>query len=718
MPEPAPKHEKAYVRVAFSVAVLTLGYWFARAFEPLRLNWGDPWSDANVLTTLNYSYRDGFLKTSFTDVLDVGPLTEESYRYTHYPPLAEIFYGTVHKVVGEVDIGVYRLFAIAFSGLALFALFRFTRRVWNTRIAALAVVFWCASFFWHMYADSMHQAPIMQAAGLGALAVIARWLDEKPSGRGLLFAAAALTYATYLVSYDYIFFVPLCVAFLGARKGYWPHQGPMRTLLVWLGAGALLAVATKAAFVTGALGWHEFVKDVAFQFFERATVQYSEDYRSGFAQILLLRTNAIFSPAFIPVLLFLLARFVVRKQPGAVLGRDWDNPVWLFFAAVPLFVVFSQLAVSQVLASQVLMPVFAVGLGYVVDLLLDASKPVARVAAVVLALGVIGQQGFQLARFKWSYLPRRDAFAVRDYLRDHNKADFVLSNVVNVGVVQYYFESHFFPAAEMPDPEGAVPFYQDMFQKTAAPSLYHVHFSDLESRFIDKCLWQLFAYKSGWAVLGNPFAHRQEALDAIAASDARVLAALGRVGAKKVFSAPGMDVYEIERARVTPQREPLTETTRRIDFGLPTFADLKIDGFYTGQKTDKGEPFTFANGHADASRSVLTKVGLVFRGGEYRPEGRLRARLPANCAYQAKVKYFRVLPEQRLTVRVNDKQVYEAPAVLEFKEQEATFTIPRDVLNADGAQTLSFGFVKKHAEWGTGIGFMWMTLDRDAACTP
>jgi len=31
------------------------------AREPLRLNVGDPWSDANVLTSINYVKSDGFL---------------------------------------------------------------------------------------------------------------------------------------------------------------------------------------------------------------------------------------------------------------------------------------------------------------------------------------------------------------------------------------------------------------------------------------------------------------------------------------------------------------------------------------------------------------------------------------------------------------------------------------------------------------------------------
>src|SRR3954470_13112220 len=87
---------------------IALVYLLVHAREPLRLNVGDPWSDANVLTSINYVKTDGFLATSFTDILDVGPLTADSYRYIHYPPLAEICYGAAGKYLGASDIGTFR----------------------------------------------------------------------------------------------------------------------------------------------------------------------------------------------------------------------------------------------------------------------------------------------------------------------------------------------------------------------------------------------------------------------------------------------------------------------------------------------------------------------------------------------------------------------------------------------------------------------------------
>src|SRR5689334_23110948 len=100
--------------IAISFAYLL---WHSR--EPIRLNVGDPWSEANSLTAIKYIKQYGFIETSFTDVMDIGPLTADSYRYIHYPPLSEITYGAIAKFLGADDIATYRLFAIAFAGLAM-----------------------------------------------------------------------------------------------------------------------------------------------------------------------------------------------------------------------------------------------------------------------------------------------------------------------------------------------------------------------------------------------------------------------------------------------------------------------------------------------------------------------------------------------------------------------------------------------------------------------
>src|SRR3954471_5772791 len=132
---PKPPLSRWIRMTALTVIALSQLFLIANSQDPLRLNVGDPWSEANVLSSLPYVKQYGFFKTSFTDVLDVGPLREESYRYTHYPPLSEIIYGAIHKFLGVDSLGTLRLFAIAFSALAMWLLFCYVRRLYDEGVA-------------------------------------------------------------------------------------------------------------------------------------------------------------------------------------------------------------------------------------------------------------------------------------------------------------------------------------------------------------------------------------------------------------------------------------------------------------------------------------------------------------------------------------------------------------------------------------------------------
>src|SRR5262245_7232971 len=87
-------------------------YLVVSAFEPFRTNWGDPWSDGNAMTSGRYFAEDGFVKTAFTPILDVGPLDADSLRYTHYPPLPDLVSGVIQTLIGTGHLAVHRLFAI------------------------------------------------------------------------------------------------------------------------------------------------------------------------------------------------------------------------------------------------------------------------------------------------------------------------------------------------------------------------------------------------------------------------------------------------------------------------------------------------------------------------------------------------------------------------------------------------------------------------------
>ena len=131
-------------------------------------------------------------------MLDVGPLTKDSYHYTHYPPLAEITYGAIGKYLGVSLIGIYRLFALVFSGLAMWFLYLYARRMWSDSVAVIATALWQGSLMWLLYADSIHQAPIFQLATFGGLVGLERAITTHE--RRFYVAAALGAFGCFLTS--------------------------------------------------------------------------------------------------------------------------------------------------------------------------------------------------------------------------------------------------------------------------------------------------------------------------------------------------------------------------------------------------------------------------------------------------------------------------------------------------------------------------------------
>src|SRR5690606_9474424 len=126
----------------------------------------------------------------------------------------EILYGCVRKLArgAPLDIAVYRRFAIVFSGIGLFAFFRWLRALWGETLAIWATLFCATNLLWLQFADSMHQSPVLFATGMSALAAVPWWVRAR---RGAWVIAVG-TYLCFLTAYDYYFFLPT-VALLSAR---------------------------------------------------------------------------------------------------------------------------------------------------------------------------------------------------------------------------------------------------------------------------------------------------------------------------------------------------------------------------------------------------------------------------------------------------------------------------------------------------------------------
>lgn len=117
------------------------------------------------MTAGRFFANEGFLATSFTPVIDVMPLDELSYRYTHYPPLAEILNGAVQWVTGSDSLAMFRLIFVGFSALSVLFFFRYVRRVWGERVAWIASALFATNSLWLKYADCIHSHPLHLMTG-------------------------------------------------------------------------------------------------------------------------------------------------------------------------------------------------------------------------------------------------------------------------------------------------------------------------------------------------------------------------------------------------------------------------------------------------------------------------------------------------------------------------------------------------------------------------
>jgi len=610
------------------VIAIAFLYLLAHAREPLRLNVGDPWSDANVLTSINYVKSDGFLATSFTDILDVGPLTEDSYRYIHYPPLSEIFYGAVARYLGASDIGTFRLFALVFSALAMWLLFGYVRSLYSDRVALIATALFSTSLLWMMYADSIHQAPVMTCTGFLALWGLVRAIE---TGQRRHHAAMFLgSFACFFASYDYYLFLPAAVLVTIYLKLGNPFARGNRKLVALCALGCLLGIAVKCLCVIGAVGWHEFVADLRLQFLERSTSSLDRKFTAA-VPTMIRRVTLVFTP-----LCWITAAVHVWQalRAPSVTAALKTTAVWMLVIALAFLYLFSQLAASQMLASQVLLPFYAIGSAVVIDRMLDGRELLRRLAVAWLIAAPLWSF-YVLLTHPRAALDRDDVARTNDYLAASDPNDFVMSNLMSDGHIQAAFHRHSWPAPDDKDPSRAAQEMMRIFQLTGADHVHQIVFTDPDSRFIDKALWPLAAPRSLWGLTGWPHMYRAKANSVIAEYDRRVVSNLKAVRATKVLQLKKFAVYRIDRAATMALIASQVPMVGRVDFASVNAARHELSG-WTAPNPLAGGAYASAIWEIERCplarcRTTMTKFGLKVPDAQTRPMGQLIVRADPAC---------------------------------------------------------------------------------------
>ena len=660
-------------RFLIGCIAVTFGYLLLHAREPLRTTIGDPWSDANVLSSINYVRDYGFIETSFTDVLDVGPLTEDSYRYTHYPPLAEIIYGSIGKL-GVTDIGTFRLFALGFSGLAIWLLFAYVRRLYNEDVAIAAAALWTTSLLWMMYADSIHQAPIMTASGFLALWGLVCALDT-PRPRYIA-ALVVGSFACIFTSYDYWLFLPAAVLFTIFVKRGNPFARANRRFVLLCAAGCLAGLAAKCLAVIGAVGWHDFVADIRMQFLERSTSTNDRKFTSG-VPTLIRRFTLVFTPLVWITIGWHAWRAL--RAPSLVAAVK-DTAVWMFVTALGFFYIFAQLAASQMLPSQVMLPFYAIGSALILARLFEGRR------TRWLAIGwlvVAPIWGFAIMlSIPRSNLERDDVAKVNDYMASHDRNDFMLSNLISIGHIQASFERHYWDAPANADPALAKLELLAMFEDTGADYVHAAIFTTPESRFIDKSLWPYALPRQQWSLTGWPYFFRARAYRMIKDVDHNVMTGIDAAHATKVFELANFNLYRIDRQTVIDELGRGVPHASKIDFTSVESQPFKLLG-WSGPSVAANIGFSTITGfglceHAardgNPCKTVLTNFGPRVKDRVFVPRAQLVIPVERACDLQL---VFEFANATLIEITMNG-----FVASQESVGDTATFVVPRSSVRA------------------------------------
>jgi hypothetical protein len=515
---------------------LAFVYLLVHAREPLRLDIGDAGADAGVLA----SVTGGVSVHSFTT----------------------IFYGAVAKLLGASDIAAFRLFALAWAGLAMWLLFSYVRRLYSDRIALIATALCSTSLMWMLYADSIHEVPLMTAMMFLALWGLVRAIET--TQRRFYVAACLGCFGAFFTSYDCFVFLPAAVLFTIYLKLGNPFARGHRHLVALCGAACVLAVVVKSLAAIHTMGWDAFVANLGSEFLD---LRSSPDAKLNAPLIptLTRRLTLVFTP-FVWVAAGFHALKAIRAPNVSVAIKD--TAAWMLVAALAFVVVFPQLAASQMLASQAFLPFYAIGSALVVDWLLERSNGFRRFAIVWLVAAPLWAF-YILVTHPRSFHDRSDVAKTQAYLAANDHNDFVLSNLMSAGPVEAAFQRHTMAALDAEDPSYAAIRMMRIFASTGADSVHELIFTDRSSRFIDRSLWPLAAPRRKWSITGWPYLHRARSNALIADYDRRVMRNLDAVGATKVLTLTNYSVYRVDRAALIAQLGKELLATNRIEADQP-----------------------------------------------------------------------------------------------------------------------------------------------------
>jgi len=632
-----PRLLRIYLLACIAVA---FAYLLLHAREPLRLGVGDPWSDADILSSVEYVGQYGFS----TDVVDVDPLISDSYHPIHDPPLAEILYDAMGKL-GVRDVGTLRLFALGFSMLGVWLLFQYARRIWGNTVALLATALFTTSLLWMTYADSIHQPPIMHASCFLALWGLVRAIET--GQRRYQVAAIVGSFACLFAAYDDGLVLSAGVLFTVHEKLGDPFARGRRRFVMICAAGGLAAIFARSLFVTAPPGW-----------------QASIDHQLAATLPALLRhATLMFTPLFWITLGCTVWRALRAPSLPAALE---DGATWMLAAAMISLYMASPHA-SPALRAQPFLPFYAIGSAILIARLVEGGRLHRSLALAFCAVAPVWAFYVMLAHPR-SVLDRGEVAKVRSYLATSDGNDFVMSNLLADGPLQAAFDRHSWPAPEADDEADARREFLDMFETAGTDYVHAVIFTTPESRFTDRSLGQLATLRPRSSVPGWPELNPSAANAVIRDYDRKVQHNLAAVGATQILHLSNFDVYRVDRPTVLELLGRSIPVVRTIDFSSFGSNKYKLLGWGKPWLTARDQlGVTSIEGHTvcpnpvvddraggpagNACETLLTRSGLKVTDQRATSRAQLMIRVERACDLRLTLE---LASPARLGVSIND----------------------------------------------------------------
>ncbi len=705
---PHPSLRDPWLVLTWAVALAMFAFMCAAAFEPLRLNWGDPWSDVDIRIAGRFFARYGFLKTRFAGIVDVQPLTPDSYRYLHYPPLGMLINGVLQTVFKTEHLPLFRLVALGFSAAGVAFFFKLVRAIWGHRAACFATIVLVTNALWVKYADCIYSHPLHLSFGFASLYYLTQWFSFGKHRHLLLSGAGA--FLCFFSSYDFFFFVPIFVVLTPALVGQ-PVLGrkSLKATSV-VAAFCLASLALKCLLAVWAIGWTAFAEDVRLQFFERATPAYSFDYRSSLPRLTYERLLHFFSPTIFVLLGVYLFATVARLVGRPARSLPPPSPLVLLVAGVPFVVAMNQLFAEQYHPSLSFLPFSAVGVAVLVEPLFARPGNLGRACGAVALAVPIAWGVTDLARSHKSFLTDDELERVGSYLAAEDKNPYLYSNSVFSAAFRYSFNRQLFRTNHLA-PDQFIAEVLRNFDDLGERPVHYIQFDDIDHATIDCKAQSYMSVAFGrreW--LEDPWTSEKDWMPAVRKQDAEALAQVREVGVP-VFDAGRLHVYRVEPARVRSalarRRPPVTEMVR---FGDPESSVYLLQGFRPQEHAEIGD-FRWLRDLGTRKRPVLTAYGLFLVATEHQarlPE--MEIDLPAGHDYRLELSGWSAVEGQDLDVFVNDagpagRFHYERT----FDPKSFSFDVAADRLRPSGRQSLTFAFGRA-SPVGVGVGFFWLKV--------